>query len=390
MFESLEFRSMLNATLDGAGVLSVSGSTSSDIIAVSAAGANIVVTIQPENFNQSFAAASINRIVINGDSGNDLVRIDQAVTANATINGGDGNDTLTGGGGSDLLNGGAGNDQLDGGLNADGLYGESGFDVADYRSRTANLNISLQFAAPQNNDGEAGELDNVDITVDIVLAGSGNDFISCETTVDGRAFFGNAGNDTLRGAGGPDRLNGGPGNDQMLGGAGDDVMVGGPGRDNFRGQAGNDTASYYYSVLRVVVDIDGSADDGSFREQDNVQTDTENIIGGLGNDHLVGHTASSTANVISGGPGSDIIHGGNGHDLLLGGLGNDTMFGGNHNDTIRGGAGADQLHGGRGSDRIFGELGNDTLFAKDGVGDVLDGGAGVNSIVEDDGLDILE
>lgn len=368
MFEPLETRALLNATLDGAGVLTVNGSRGNDIIILSQLGPNLVVSIQPENFKQPFAAASVTSIVVNCDDGNDLLNIDQSITKMASVLGGEGNDTLTGGGGNDLLNGQGGDDLLDGGLGGDGMIGETGNDTVDYRARTADLVISLQHLAPLANDGEAGEHDDIDITIDTVLGGSGNDDISSELTDNVRVFYGHAGNDTLRGSAGPDHLHGGPGDDSLLGSAGDDTMIGAAGKDVFRGGEGIDTVSYYYATTRVIVDIDGNSDDGTPNEQDNVHTDCENLIGGRGNDRLVGNTQSSAANRIEGGPGNDSIEGRNGHDLLIGGTGNDTLNGGNGNDTLRGGPGIDRLIGGGSlADVAFvtGVIGPDDLVEED-------------------------
>ncbi|TWU05455.1 dockerin type I domain-containing protein [Stieleria varia] len=55
----------------------------------------------------------------------------------------------------------------------------------------------------------------------------------------------------------------------------------------------------------------------------------ENIIGGPGNDTLIGNDAS---NIIQGGGGDDTIYGLGGNDLLLGGGGNNVIYGGRGND----------------------------------------------------------
>jgi len=61
-------------------------------------------------------------------------------------------------------------------------------------------------------------------------------------------------------------------------------------------------------------------------------------------------------------------------DLIDGGAGNDTLGGGGGNDTLRGGTGNDTLDGGEGTDRLEGGDGNDLLFV--GAGDSALGGAG--------------
>ena len=87
----------------------------------------------------------------------------------------------------------------------------------------------------------------------------------------------------------------------------------------------------------------------------------ENVIGGAGNDRLVGN---GLGNSLRGGGGSDSLLAGAGSDVLYGGAGNDT------------------LTGGKGNDKHYGEAGVDRIDAKDTVAkdrkfvEVVDGGAG--------------
>ncbi|MCS6627121.1 hypothetical protein N0B44_29830 [Roseibacterium beibuensis] len=131
------------------------------------------------------------------------------------------------------------------------------------------------------------------------------------------------------------------------------------------------------------------------------------ISGGGGNDTLdggdeTGPTASAYGDAIDGGAGDDLISGGGGRDLLLGGDGADTINGGADNDLIYdGGAGFEStqaltfivpsLHEVRintvldGSlvdqsvDILNGGAGNDSIVA--GLGDILDGGDGIDTAV---------
>ena len=236
---------------------------------------------------------------------------------------------------------------------------------------------------------------------------------------------GGAGDDTLTGGSAIDTLNGGPdadlldggaGNDALNGDAGDDTFLGGVGNDAFTGGIGTDTANYSARVSPVIVTIDGTANDGVSGELDNVKTDVESVIGGDGNDALVG---SSAANVLSGGPGQDSLDGDTGNDTLDGGAQADVFTGGAGTDTVTyasrvvpitvtldglpgdGAAGendelrtdveavvggtaadlltgsslADTLTGGPGADILHGEAGADTLNGDDGD-DTLEGGAG--------------
>jgi Ca2+-binding RTX toxin-like protein len=139
----------------------------------------------------------------------------------------------------------------------------------------------------------------------------------------------------------------------------------------------------------------------------------ENVVGGSGNDTLVG---DSLVNNLNGGAGNDILDGGLGNDTLVGGLGDDTYIANNgdiiteaagagtdtvltdsaaftlatnvenltfigagnftgtgngSSNVITGGSGADVLNGGGGDDRMIGGSGND----------IMDGGTGNDTFV---------
>ncbi|MEA2707426.1 MAG: hypothetical protein QOF78_27 [Phycisphaerales bacterium] len=252
---------------------------------------------------------------------NDLIAAD---IENAT--GGNGRDAIFGNAGANALNGGSGDDLLDGLLGADKMNGGSGIDTVTYASRAAAVNASIDNVA---NDGQVGELDNIQADVENLIGGSGNDNLS-----------GSAGNNALTGGSGNDNLKGGAGNDLLDGGIGQDIML---------GEAGIDTVTYASRLAPVTVKLDALGGDGQLAENDTVKADVENVIGGNGADIING---SAVANVLNGGPGNDVIRGGDG------------------NDSITGGTGVDQL---------FGDAGNDTFFARDTSSDKVDGGLGTDS-----------
>lgn len=110
-------------------------------------------------------------------------------------------------------------------------------------------------------------------------------------------------------------------------------------------------------------------------------TSAGDLVNGLtGNDILSG---LGGADCLSGGPGNDRITGGDGNDRLSGGDGNDTIGGDAGNDSIDGGAGNDQLAGGSGADTISAGSGNDGVNAADGVRDLVDCGAGRDTVRAD-------
>ncbi len=228
------------------------------------------------------------------------------------------------------------------------------------------------------------------------------------------------------GGNGRDLLNGGDGADLLTGGAGDDTLVGGLNADTLQGGAGQDTVSYRERTGSVQVSI-GSAtpDDGEAGEGDDVASDVEIVLGGSGDDRLVGSRLA------------DRLDGGNGSDVLRGLAGNDELSGddpaatapavpgqpGPGDDVLEGGPGADRLHGGGGVDtasyaervnpvrvdlgaspavggearendqlddveNVWGGLGRDTLLG-DGRANLLWGGPGRDVVAGRGGADVL-
>ena len=200
-----------NVTLDGieaAGLIFEMSAKNDSVALTDLTGA---AGVGKESFTGSgvqrldFSVAGITGLTINGNIGNDSLKVnslDPTFNAGITLNGGDGNDTLdatgskktvgtvttgvntfqSGGNNDDRLTGGIGNDTLDGGSGNDIIKGSDGNDA--------------------------------------ILGGAGND-----------QLFGDAGNDTV--AGGAD-------NDSILGGAGNDVLAGQAGVDTVKGEAGSD------------------------------------------------------------------------------------------------------------------------------------------------------
>jgi Ca2+-binding RTX toxin-like protein len=290
--------------------------------------------------------AGIGRVAVTGKAGDDYVGLDSSVPAPISeLDGGDGDDSLVGGPRTDLLTGGGGSDEL---------IGFGGHDRADYRDHWSPITVSIDGVA---NDGAANEGDDVDPTVEEVRGGLGPDHLIGTAGPD--RLLGGPGGDTLDGLGGGDALTGGPGADTLNGGDGIDTFLADAmvdGGDEFNGGGGPfDEVSYAARATAVTVDIDGVADDGASGEGDDVRPDVERIMGGLGNDWLVG---STVANLLTGGPGQDFLSGRAGDDTLLAGDGNDVTQGGDGNDAMSGGPGADTL---------YGAAGDDSLQAIDGV-----------------------
>ena len=107
------------------------------------------------------------------------------------------------------------------------------------------------------------------------------------------------------------------------------------------------------------------------------------VLGGYGNDQLVGGAYGSSIMALS---GNDLLIGRDGDDFMNGGAGSDTMNGGGGNDTMYGDVGTDLIRGHAGDDRLYGHSGNDTLNGGPG-NDIMQGGAGNHLMVGEDGDD---
>ncbi len=275
----------------------------------------------------------------------------------------------------------------------------------------------------------AEELDDVDVS----LQG-----------VEELALEGNAGGDTLSGAGGDGTgggfttgrlsLRGNAGDDTLTGGPGDDVLNGGEGADTLDGAEGIDTASYFGAPSGVVASLaSGSASGGYGADTlialenltgssfDDVLTGDagENVLNGMGGaDALEGLDGTDAARYLfavsgvsvdlaagtaTGGDGNDTLSGIEnvfGSDLddvltgdalgnqLTGGSGEDVISGAQGNDRLYGGAGDDRVHGGSGNDVVTGRGGSDELHGGQG-NDALRGGTGDDSLLGGSGDDVL-
>jgi Ca2+-binding RTX toxin-like protein len=246
-----------------------------------------------------------------------------------------------------------------------------------------------------------------------VLLGDGDDVLTLSRVrLEGAVFRGQDGNDTLvtgGGSGSLERLFGGPGNDTLRGRRGSDFLNGGPGADILSGGTSVDygglriftpsidTVTYEGRTSDVFADPDGVADDGEAGEGDMLEDDVEQLVGGSGNDVLVGITAEGRiggekrlfGSQLYGRRGNDILRGARAGDLLIGGRGQDDLRGNRGQDRVKGGRGNDRLVGGAGRDAIGGGDGRDLLLARDGRADGVNGGSGNDSARIDVDLDRL-
>lgn len=258
--------------------------------------------------------------IVKGGTGNDTLTGGSGAD---TLSGGPGADTLAGGDGNDILNGDAGDDTFDEGSatnGADVMNGGAGADTASYASRTNAVTVILDALA---NDGEASENDKVMLDVENVTGGAGGDTLTGSPA--DNVLVGGAGGDTISGLAGNDTLRGGDDNDTLNGGDGNDLFDEGAasnGGDVMNGGAGIDTVSYAARTVALVVVMDNSATSGEASENDTINTDVENLIGGTQDDSLTGNALD---NQLEGGDGDDTIFGLAGDDLIDGNLGADII-----------------------------------------------------------------
>lgn len=289
-----------------------------------------------------------------------------------TIYGGSGDDRLSGGLGNDILYGEAGDDTFDettygdaddnhtldvtydaqGATGADTFVGGDGIDTVDYSARTAairavmdgdirTLLTILPAITTAKNDGESGEFDNIISDVENLLGGSGPDKLTGNAL--GNLLRGGAGDDELVGLAGDDTFDERTGWDETALDAthpvADDASLS-SGDDEIIGGDGADTVDYSLRSVPLDVDMIGNAqhasnnDGATGLENDDVNDDVENILGGLVANALVGNDRD---NVITGGPLADALEGGEGDDILYGLDGDDTLEGGDGDDKIYGG-----------------------------------------------------
>jgi hypothetical protein len=137
--DRIQLAASVTSTLGADGTLTVEGTDGPDNIAFWAArgylGVVGVTTHTPTGPAAWVPVAQVQRIVVNGDGGDDRVTLDQTrygsdpIRLPATITGGSGNDYLVGDQGNDLIVGGDGNDTLVGRGAHDTLVGGAGNDL---------------------------------------------------------------------------------------------------------------------------------------------------------------------------------------------------------------------------------------------------------------------
>jgi serralysin len=350
-----------------------------------------------------------------GGNGNDSISIDLPSNAAVEVDGGAGNDAMFVGGSIANVKCGTGNDEIRGSFSSGTVDGGTGVDkffgFADLTQLTligiesleGNFTLrASQISAFSNIVGGlilaptglptvlnlsnpsitslTGSADNETLTFagTLLRGGEGNDILTTaaidpvtETPLDVQ-IFGDAGNDVLNAGGGNDRLDGGAGNDTVNGGAGHDIILdSGGGRTIV--SAGDGADRVFLSNGRFTGTVDGGLD----LDRLELSGRAENIVGlQVSNvEHLlyVDMVTARAAQLES----FDAIRSSNVHSdvasIKIAASGVATMI--DLGDELSRGIGFSLPQG----MRLFGSRDNETIVSTR-FDDVIDGGAGVNTI----------
>lgn len=301
-------------------------------------------------------------ITLQNIDGKDVIHLSYlAVPPDAKdVQGTAGNDALHGSAASDALLGGGGNDALHGSAGADLMNGGAGADTVIYATSLSAVQVDL--TAPVATGGDAAG----DVLVGI---------------------------ENITGSNYGDALTGNAGANILTGGAGNDLLIGGGGGDRLIGGTGSDTVSYARSLAGVRINLRSSAAQSGGDAAGDVLSSIEHVVGSAHHDTFY---ASSAANHLTGGNGSDTVSyssstagvmvnltqttaqsGGMAQGDILRSIEN--LVGSTYNDSLMGDGGANQLTGGAGNDSLYGGAGND-LFTGGTGSDYIEGGAGIDTV----------
>ena len=374
-------------------------------------------------------------------------------------------DRLQGDAGANQLEGNLGDDRLTGNEGADILIGGAGIDTLDYSLETGSSGVSVWMDSPgeeygEDTHGDTDILSGIENVIgtdqadhvtgnaadNIIWGGAGDDYY-LDGLQGNDTIYGDEGNDLILGGDDDDTLIGGAGDDDVEGEAGDDLFIGhiGPGSDTYDGGADFDTVSYAGTSAGIVVDLMRESEQVSGADIDSdTLISVENIIGGSGDDTMIGNEEDNSFSYFG---GFDTYDGGDGFDTVsfsqfdsavlvdLSGAGeartrdrfdlragdartiarivgvesiigshyDDTLIGNEFDNILWGGEGNDILDGGMQNDAHMGGEGDDVFANTQANGsDLFDGGDGIDtldysandtsvvaSLIDGDGDDVL-
>ena len=373
----------------GNGTDTVLGGGEDDVIRLSVfSGANTVEVIDGgAGINNIIASTAHSTLDFRGTTLVNITSIDGGL-GNDTINGSNDGDIIIGNIGSDLLYGNGGDDSFPltpgdtgfdryiGGDGTDTVVGTGGDDVIQ-------LSVFSGANTVEVIDGGAG--------VNTIVASTAHSTLDFRNTtlINIASIDGGLGNDTLNGSAANDLIIGNVGSDLLYGNEGDDTFpltFGDNGFDRYIGGDGTDTV------------VGGDEDDVIRLSVFSGANTVEVIDGGLGTNIIIASTAHSTLDFtnttliniasIDGGSGNDTINGSQTADTIIGNVGSDLLYGNGGDDTFlltAGDTGFDRFIGGEGTDSVIGTDGDDeirlSVFSGANTVEILDGGAGTNTIV---------
>jgi Ca2+-binding RTX toxin-like protein len=211
--------------------------------------------------------------------------------------------------------------------------GGDGTDTVTYAQ--TNRPVTVTLGTGGNDDGRAGEHEDVGDDVELVEGSPFDDTLTGSNLEQRERFTGGAGADTIAGLGGPDVFHEGSTPN---------------GADTYNGGAGLDLVDYSQRTRPVSVSLDLNRNDGEAAEADFIDPNVNDVFGGSAGDVITG---GAGANALIGNGGDDTLFGFGGDDRLDGGAGFDELFGGTENDVVES---ADNA-----PDRIRCDSGQDTL-----------------------------
>lgn len=244
-----------------------------------------------------------------------------------------------------VVNAGSGNDTFIAGLRqltrpSQGVLtynGGDGTDTVTYAQ--TNRPVTVTLGTGGNDDGRAGEHEDVGDDVELVEGSPFDDTITGSNLAQRERFTGGAGADTIAGLGGPDVFHEGSTPN---------------GADTYNGGAGLDLVDYSQRTNRVDVSLDHTRNDGEAGEGDLVEPNVNDVFGGSGGDVISG---TSGPNALIGNGGGDTLSGLGGDDRLNGGTNVDDLLGGDDNDEIESvDNGPDRIRCGDGEDTLNRDL----------------------------------
>lgn len=344
---------------------------------------------------------------VNGGTGDDKIGVasDRPDGSGGTV-ASKGN-TLIGDGGSDTIAGGSAKDTIYASIEKTFGVDESGEpDALSTNSATSKKNPNLIETGTGNDE---------------VYGSQSEDIVTSHSKTTEKA--------TIRGGGDHDALVGGYGTDAVYGGPGDDYVIAEPSEVGARSDGQDKIEDVSFGQKRDVKHLPLPP---------NTTSSSKTLVGGLGNDHIIGGNGPATifgdtlrdASVAPAAdetcrdgspiPSDSVAEGtsagtGDGNDLILGGAGVDTVSAGGAQDRVLaagsadfvcgqegldvllGGDGADGLWGGSGNDRGYGEAGADRVFGNDdedelygqGEADVIEGNDGADRASGGNGDDLV-